>query len=1503
MSKKSNSFKNIIMLSVALLLSAFLLISPTTSIPGSAANLKAYLTIGDNPTLTAVVTDSNGNGVSGVVVTINVTGGSADFGGGITTAIRTTDSGGIARMTVVNGTVPDAFSVSATGLGTVTLTSGYASNADINDIMVSWFNVSSNTIFGAVIHDDSKVLVLNSNITNITVTNVPGGKTTLQSADYPFSGIVNFTFTQQTTSSAAYMVIEQGFVDANDTVRFNDTSPGDYVTAEPTITLTTGNTDANKSSVNQSYPPAVPSQIGGNTTVKITVNDSNNNPIVNATVNVTSSRPSVDVINGINTSNRTNQFGEVFFNLTSNAIGISNYYYSANAGAGAVNLTNYTQIDFAYAISANDTNNGSGQIQVVNTSLTSPLVFVVKDYIGTPTGGAEVYFYAYYPNGTRAPNSSITSIDGGTDCASNCGGQVVQTQSTGQGAGNGTVNVSFRLGTVTGQYAVRGFINATPSKTANITAIATNDELNVSLSTITATPAGNVPADNTSFFTITVTVRDNFSNPVNNATVNITSNRGTTERIVNVSNVTTTNLTTGAGGTATFSVYSTTTGTATITAEANSTTLPNTVSITFGNALADPVKSSINVVVDNVNADGTTNATFQVITKDSAGNVVGNVYVVPSSNRSESIISPVNGTTNSSGIAVFNITSTRGGVTAINASINSINVSTPGLVNFYPVVNVSASVSNITIVTQRSIPADNNSTGTINVTVSDRLGYAIQGALVNVYSNKGYDTIAPANATIGNVTDASGNATFTIKSNNASYDIIPQKHLINATANYVANGLGARTLNDTKNITFAGKPNQSIDAVIAPSPANPNGTNVYVTLQINLTNTSGLKYSNSDTSNINVLYDSGVDEIFADNDSDGKYTAQADTFVDGNGSGGIDAGERNSSITNGTVLKPFNNSMRIFWFDNSTAGTGIWDTNDALWYNASKADDGTSDTFKDANVTFGDVKLIVNGTIYGLDGKAGVRVNQTLNFSFWDGEVTAADNVWTNSTTANNSEDIYFEYTRNLTGLGPGGTYSGGADQQRYDGLTAGYETANNDTLYDIGTGLPNALVTITTNLGSVTQPTAQTPQNGTLTAYVNSTVAGTATINASVGGIALQDGAVVIFQTGTLSVSNSNVTASPNASYVSNHTLYNASNAVRVYVELKDGNNNPMTYQAVHITSNNSADVFTTPVYTNATGVAVATINSTTPHYSLVNASVGGTNINATTVAFVNPQTPTITPALQSLVNASSIWVNGTAVSNATEQRVRVFNNTDNATYGDPLVPFNASISYLSRFNVSIGLALGNNTIYARSEITALGQNFSSTNSTVYTVKRVNSSNLLVLYQGWNFFSVPKKLTTNKDTAGELLAGVSFSSAYSYSPLTNLFTALTANSSISPLEGYWINVNTATNVELTYAAAGGTSPPPTKDIYGPSVAGKGWNAAGFSELTNVPATQALGSVTSWVRLEDWNAASQSYYNSIMNGATGAVNREGGFNGSSPVYPAQGYWLFVTGNATLAGSP
>jgi Bacterial Ig-like domain (group 1) len=256
--------------------------------------------------------------------------------------------------------------------------------------------------------------------------------------------------------------------------------------------------------------------------------------------------------------------------------------------------------------------------------------------------------------------------------------------------------------------------NVTVAKTATIVYSAGAPDPGAVTSTVTASST-TPPSDGTTPTTITVTVTDEFGNAVNGQAITLNALPSG-----NTADITAGNATTNGSGEATFSA--TDAAAEVVTFQATDTTDSNTpltseAVVTFGTpAVPPPVATFCSVVATptSVPADGSTSATISVLLYNGAGDAVPGKAVTLTASGGNSTVTAVNGTTTSTGNALFSVTDTTAESVTYTAEDTTDSLNLPLL----PVTVQFTAASGTTTTTTTSTTTTTAPTGSSTTTTS-----------------------------------------------------------------------------------------------------------------------------------------------------------------------------------------------------------------------------------------------------------------------------------------------------------------------------------------------------------------------------------------------------------------------------------------------------------------------------------------------------------------------------------------------------------------------------------------------------------------------------------------------------------------------------------------------------------------------------------------------------------------------------------------------------------------
>ncbi|PSH18079.1 invasin-like inverse autotransporter protein, partial [Yersinia pseudotuberculosis] len=617
----------------------------------------------DSNQVQALVRDSGGNPVTGATVVFSSTNGTAQ----ITTVIGITGANGIATATLTN-TVAGTSNVVATigsitenidttfvagAVDTITLTTpvngAVADGTDSNQVQAVVQDVDGNVVAGATVVFSSS----NATAQITTVIGITGA-----------NGIATATLTN-TVAGTSNVVATIGSITANIDTTF-------VAGAVATITLTTPVNGAVADGADANSVQALVQDVDGNVVAGATVVFSSSNATAQITTVI-----GITGANGIATATLTNTVAG-----TSNVVATIDTV-TANIDttfvAGAVDsITLTTPVNGAVADGVD-----ANSVQAV-----------VRDSGGNPVTGATVVFSS--SNATV----QITTVIGTTGADGIATATLINIVA-------GTSNVVATIDTVTANIDTTFVAGAVDSITLT-------------------TPVNGAVADGVDANSVQAVVRDSGGNPVTGATVVFSSSNATVQ-------ITTVIGTTGADGIATATLTNTVAGTSNVVATVDSIT--DNIDTLFVAGAVDSI--TLTTPVDGAVADGVDANSVQALVQDVGGNPVSGATVVFNSTNATAQITTVIGITGADGIATATLTNTVAGTSNVVATIDTVNAN-------IDTVFVAGAVATITLsVPVNDATADGADTNQVDALVEDANGNAITGAAVVFSSANGADIIAP----------------------------------------------------------------------------------------------------------------------------------------------------------------------------------------------------------------------------------------------------------------------------------------------------------------------------------------------------------------------------------------------------------------------------------------------------------------------------------------------------------------------------------------------------------------------------------------------------------------------------------------------------------------------------------------------------------------------------------------------------------------------------------------
>jgi hypothetical protein len=573
----------------------------------------------------------------------------------------------------------------------------------------------------------------------VTLTQQSGGHSIITPAESPSvtnaAGQVTFTVTDSTAEGVTYTA-----TDTTDGVAASSPNNQPTVQFQAPVVSTTHSTVG-------ATPAAAPADGVTTTTITVTLRDQapDAQPVAGKSVTLTGTGSAQITPN---TAVTTNASGVATFTATDTAT--EAVTFSATDTSDQIPLTSTAGVTFgSLAVSATKSTVTAQSPANVTTTQGSKVVVTLLAANGNAVAGRAVTLTAS-PSSTAvisAPSAAMTGSDG---------------------------EVTFVVTDTVAENVVLTAMDTTDSLTLASTPTVAFQTPAPSASTSTvASQSPTSPADDQTQIEITVTINDQFGNPLAAKLVTLAPDAASSAEVHPITNGNTsvTAGTTNSEGQAVFEALDSTAEVVTFTATdtTDGLVITPTATVTFTAGAADPTSrfSTVAALPVNPPANGTAPSTVTVTLTDVLDNPLSGKSIQLKALNGNSQIATSTATTNSAGQALFTVTDATAEVVTYQATdvtdgnqvFSQQAVVTFGNPPAPPPVPAFCSV----VATPASVPADGSTTSTISILLYDGNGNAVPGKVVTLTALGGNSTVTTINGT----TDDTGAALFTVTDSTA----------------------------------------------------------------------------------------------------------------------------------------------------------------------------------------------------------------------------------------------------------------------------------------------------------------------------------------------------------------------------------------------------------------------------------------------------------------------------------------------------------------------------------------------------------------------------------------------------------------------------------------------------------------------------------------------------------------------------------------------------------------
>jgi hypothetical protein len=408
--------------------------------------------------------------------------------------------------------------------------------------------------------------------------------------------------------------------------------------------------------------------------------------------------------------------------------------YTLTATAASVTTATSTTFNITAATpSTIAANSPTNQSATVATAVAVDPSVIVRDAFSNPVQGVSVTFTVTAGGGSISPVSPATLTTDGNGVAT------LTSWNVGTAAGTNNNTLSAASGSLGGSLVV-------------FTASATAGPVSAAQSSVSAVPGVITASTGSSASTVTVTVHDQFNNPISGATV-VLSSTGSNNTITQPGTTTT-------AGVATGSISSTFAETKTVSATANGVGITQNSAVFVQPAAVHAAHSSVVAAPTTITASaGSSQSTITVTARDQFDNPIQFATVVLAATGTGNALGQPGSTTSASGVATGTLSSTVAQPKTVSATINAVAITQTATVTVDP-----GTATQLAFTQQPTdATAGNAIAPPVVVTVRDALGNTVTGFVGTVTMSIANDGSPLQNALLSGtnpVTFVNGAATF-----------------------------------------------------------------------------------------------------------------------------------------------------------------------------------------------------------------------------------------------------------------------------------------------------------------------------------------------------------------------------------------------------------------------------------------------------------------------------------------------------------------------------------------------------------------------------------------------------------------------------------------------------------------------------------------------------------------------------------------------------------------------